>query len=105
MLVSSLKATTVKKEQIIINVRSNLHIGQYAGTVSVSPDHSLGQALVAPLVLPGVTRHIKKSFFARPPELYFVSMFLTSCLFCVWFACFIICICLKTSTWLFWDKV
>ena len=32
-------------------IRSNLHTGQYVG--SVSPDHSQGQTLVEPLALPG----------------------------------------------------
>jgi len=40
------------------DVRSNLHTGQYSG--SVSPDHSQGQALVEPLALPDVARHINK---------------------------------------------
>ena len=40
------------------NIRSNLHTGQNAG--SVSPDHSKGQTLVEPLALPGVTRHTNK---------------------------------------------
>jgi len=39
----------------------NLHAGQYAGSVGASSDHSQGQALVEPLVLPaGVTRNINK---------------------------------------------
>jgi len=56
MLVSTLKATKGKKRTD--NVRSNLHICQYAG--SVCPDHSQGQALVESLAFPGVTRHINK---------------------------------------------
>jgi len=39
-------------------IRSNLHTGQYPGTVT--SDHSQGQALVEPLSLPEVTRHINK---------------------------------------------
>jgi len=53
MLVSTLNAT--KKTD---NVRSRLHTGQHAG--SVSSDHRQGQALVEPLALPGFTRHINK---------------------------------------------
>jgi len=52
MLVSTLKPTKKRRD----NVRSNLHSGQYAA--SVSSDHSQGQALVEPLALPGVARHI-----------------------------------------------
>jgi len=37
------------------NIRSNLHIDQYAGCVYL--DHSQGQALVEPLALPRVTIH------------------------------------------------
>ena len=39
-------------------IRSNLHTGQYAG--SIFPGHSQGQTLVEPLALPGVARHINK---------------------------------------------
>ena len=47
MVVSTLKATRKRTGKY----RSNLHTGQYAG--SVSPDHSQGQTLVEPLALPG----------------------------------------------------
>ena len=56
MVVSTLKAARKRTGKI----RSNLHTGQYAG--SVSPDHSQGQTLEESLVLPGVTRHINKFF-------------------------------------------
>jgi len=36
----------------VAKIRSNLHTGQYAG--SVPPDHGQRQALVEPLLLPGV---------------------------------------------------
>jgi len=39
-------------------IRSNVHTGQYAG--SVSPDHSQGQTLVESLALPGFARRINK---------------------------------------------
>jgi len=39
-------------------MRSNLHIGQYAG--SIPSDHSLREVLVKPLLLLRVTRHINK---------------------------------------------
>jgi len=54
MVVSTLKATRKRTGKI----RSNLHTGQYAG--SVSPDHSQGQTLMEPLAPPGVARHINK---------------------------------------------
>jgi len=54
MVVGTLKAARKRTGKI----RSNLHTGQYAG--SISPGHSQGQVLVEPLVLPGVTRHINK---------------------------------------------
>jgi len=55
MVISMLKAATRKRTR---KVRSNLHTGQYAG--SISPDHRQGQTLVEPLALPGITRHINK---------------------------------------------
>ena len=54
MMVSTLKATRNRTGKI----RSNLHTGQYVGSVSL--DHSQRQMLVQPLVLPGVTRRINK---------------------------------------------
>ena len=51
MVVSTLKAARKRTGKI----RSNLHTGQYAGSISLS--HSQGQMLV---VLPGVARHINK---------------------------------------------
>jgi len=54
MVVSKLKAARKRTGKI----RSNLHTGQYAD--SISPGHSQGQTLVEPLVLPGVVRHINK---------------------------------------------
>ena len=54
MVVSTLEATRKRTGKS----RSNLHTGQYAG--SVSTDHSHGQTLVEPLLLPGVTRRINK---------------------------------------------
>jgi len=39
-------------------IKSNLHIGQYAG--SLPSDHSQEQALGQPLSLPGITKHINK---------------------------------------------
>ena len=53
MVVSTLKAAGKRTGKII----SNLHTGQYTG--SISPGHSQGQTLVEPLALPGVTRHLK----------------------------------------------
>ena len=47
MVVSALKAARKRTGKI----RSNLHTGQYAG--SISPGHSQGQTLVEPLALPG----------------------------------------------------
>jgi len=47
-----LKAATRKRTR---KVRSNLHTGQYAG--SIPPDHSQGQTLVEPLAFTGVARH------------------------------------------------
>ena len=44
----------------MVNIRSNLHAGQYAGAGSVPSHHRQGQALVEPLSLPGVTWHINK---------------------------------------------
>ena len=52
MVVSTLKAARKRT----CKIRSNLHTGQYAG--SISPGHSQGQTLVEPLALPGVARHI-----------------------------------------------
>jgi len=54
MVVSMLKADRKRKGKI----RSNLHTGQYAS--SISPGHSQGQMLVEPLALPRVARHINK---------------------------------------------
>jgi len=54
MVVSTLKAARKRTGKI----RSNLHTGQYAG--SISPGRSQGQMLVEPLALPGVARHINK---------------------------------------------
>jgi len=54
MVVSTLKAVRERTGKI----RSKLHTGQYAG--SISPGHSRGQTLVEPLALPGVARHINK---------------------------------------------
>jgi len=54
MVVSTLKAARKRTGEI----RSNLHTGQYTG--SISPGHSQGQTLVEPLELPGVTRHLNK---------------------------------------------
>jgi len=53
-VVSTLKAARKRTGKI----RSNLHTGQYAG--SISPGHSQGQTLVEPLALPGVATHINK---------------------------------------------
>jgi len=45
-----------------IKIRSNLHMGQYVG--SLPSDSSQGQAVVEPLSLPGVTKYcISTSFF------------------------------------------
>jgi len=56
MLVSALKATNnVVSDQTCTQANTI-----YAG--SVSSDHSQGLALVEPLVLPGVTRHINRFF-------------------------------------------
>ena len=41
-------------------IRSNLHTGQYAGSVSF--EHGQRQALVEPLSLPGVARHVNVFF-------------------------------------------
>jgi len=57
-LVSALITKTTATKKRTDSIRSNLHTGQYAG--SVSSDHSQGQALVEPLVLPAVTRHTNK---------------------------------------------
>jgi len=54
MLVSTLEATKKRTDKI----RSTLHTGQYAG--SVSSDLSQGQVLVKPLAFRGVARHINK---------------------------------------------
>jgi len=54
MLANTLKAIKIRTD----NIRSNLHTGQYAG--SVSSDHSQGQVLVEPLALPEVAKHINK---------------------------------------------
>jgi len=54
MVVSTLKAARKRAGKI----RSNLHTGHYAGSISLG--HSQGQTLVEPLVLPGVARHINK---------------------------------------------
>jgi len=54
MVVSTLKAARKRTGKI----RSNLHTGQYAD--SISPGHSQGLTLVEPLALPGVARHINK---------------------------------------------
>ena len=54
MVVNTLKAARKRTGKI----RSNLHTGQYAG--SISPGHSQGQTLVEPLALPRVARHINK---------------------------------------------
>ena len=54
MVVSTLRAARKRTGKI----RSNLHTGQYAG--SISPGHSQGQTLVETLALPGVARHINK---------------------------------------------
>jgi len=56
MVVSKLNAARKRTGKIT----SNLHTGQYAG--SISPGHSQGQTLVEPLVLPGIARHINKFF-------------------------------------------
>jgi len=42
-------------------IKSNLNTGQYTG--SVPSDHSQGQAMVEPLLLPGITRYINKFFW------------------------------------------
>jgi len=39
-------------------ILSNLHAGQYVGSISL--DQSQGQVLVEPILLPGVNRHINK---------------------------------------------
>jgi len=54
MVVSTLKAARKRTGKI----RSNLHTDQYAGSISLG--HSQGQALVEPLAIPGVARHINK---------------------------------------------
>jgi len=54
MVVSMLKAARKTTGQI----RSNLHTGQYAS--SISPGHSQGKTLVEPLALSGVTRYTNK---------------------------------------------
>ena len=54
MVVSTFKATRKGTGKI----KSSLHTGQYAG--SVSPDHGQGQTLVEQLALPGVARRINK---------------------------------------------
>jgi len=59
MVVSTLNAGRKRT----VKIRSNLHTGQYAGSISLG--HSQGQTLVEPLVLPGVTRHINKLEFLR----------------------------------------
>jgi len=56
-VVSTLKATRKRTGKI----RSNLHTGQYAG--SISPDHSQGQTLVEPLALSVVARYINKFLY------------------------------------------
>jgi len=53
-LVSTLEASKKRTDSI----RSNLHAGHYAS--SVTSGHSQGQVLVEPLALPVVTRHINK---------------------------------------------
>jgi len=54
MVVSTLKAAGKRTG----NIRSNLHTGQYTGSISLG--NSQGQALVEPLALPGVARHLNK---------------------------------------------
>jgi len=55
MVIRTVKAATRKRTR---KIRSNSHTGQYAGSISL--EHSQGQTLVEPLVLPGVARHINK---------------------------------------------
>jgi len=47
------RAATLVNTLRIAKIRSNLHTGQYAG--SIISDHSQGQVLLKPLSLPGLT--------------------------------------------------
>ena len=75
-----LSVTTPRTTKKTAKIRSNLHTGQYAG--SVSPDH--GQALLEALSLPGVTRHTSKFFCETTQKRGSARAINTSSLNCIW---------------------
>ena len=85
------RAVTLVNALRVAKIRSNLHIGQYAG--GVSSDHSQRQALVEPLSLPGVAWNVNKFLcetaqsgnltchwlIMRRKEIFYFKYFQTQC--------------------------